>query len=269
MKTLPVDIKIAIVIAILLLVTIVAFLIFLTVLYSRKQALFEKEKKLKAMQFQTQLLQKEIDFQKRTQNEQERISHDMHDDIGAGISAIKLQAEFIKQKTNDPEIALNIDELLQTCADLNISMRQVLWNLKLGNDNIQNFTEHIIQYARNFFGKTEVKIQVIKEEFEYDLISAETRRNLFLCVKETLNNIYKHSHSKNIVLHFSQNGKYFSVEISDDGVGLKADTEYGNGLDNMKSRMESVCGRFNFVPSDKGLHISLRVNVEPTASKVD
>ena len=37
----------------------------------------------------------------------------MHDDLGAGISALKLQAEFIKQKVDDQSIKADVDDLLK------------------------------------------------------------------------------------------------------------------------------------------------------------
>ncbi|WP_051190496.1 sensor histidine kinase [Kaistella palustris] len=267
MKTVPLELKITIVIAIMVVVTVVVFLIFITVLYNRRQTLFQKERMLKEMEYRTQLLQKEIDFQNKAKEEQERISHDMHDDLGAGISAIKLQAEFIKHKVSDPEIRNDVQELLRSCADLSGSLRQVLWNIKPGNDHLQDFTDYVIQYAHTFFAKSDIKVYTFKDEVGYDLISADKRRNLFLCVKEILNNIYKHSEAENVTLHFKQTGRSFYIDIKDDGIGLKADTAYGNGLQNMRSRMEGVCGKFSFLPVDKGLHICLKVDIESTITE--
>lgn len=262
MKTLPVDIKISIILAILLMVMIVMFLIFIIVLYYRRQMVFDREKRLKDMEYQTRLLQKEVDFQKRTRKEQERISHDLHDDLGAGLSALKLQTEFLKRKTTDESISQNIEELLEICDELNISMRQMLWNLKVGNDSLANFTQRIINYTRGFFAKSSIKVHITKNEMGLHEILSETRRNIFMCVKESLNNIYKHSKSENVRISFNLTGKIFTIDIIDDGIGMSENVTAGNGLANMRSRMESVCGGFNFIPSDKGLHIHLRINLD-------
>ena len=100
MNELPLEIKFSIILAIILMITVVILLIAIIVLFNRRQILFQKEKKLKESEYHNQLLQNEIDYQKKVQLEQERISQDMHDDIGAGISAIKLQAEFVRLQTN-------------------------------------------------------------------------------------------------------------------------------------------------------------------------
>ncbi|MBF8457160.1 ATP-binding protein [Kaistella sp. G5-32] len=262
MRALPVEIKFSIIIAILLMVIIVVFLIFIIVLYYRRQMIFSKEERLKEMEYRTQLLQQEIDYRKKMQSEHDRVSHDLHDDLGSGITALKLQTQFIKQKTTDIKISQNIEELLQTCDELNVSMRQILWNLKVGDDNLENFAQRISHYAKNFFAKTNIKVHIFKEEVGYDHISADTRRNLYLCIKEALNNVYKHSNSENVEVHFNRDGKIFTVDIKDDGVGITPDAAYGDGIENMKSRMVALCGNLNFVPSEKGLHVRLNLDLQ-------
>ena len=261
MNELPLEIKFSIILAIILMITVVILLIAIIVLFNRRQILFQKEKKLKESEYHNQLLQNEIDYQKRVQLEQERISQDMHDDIGAGISAIKLQAEFLKKQSDNEILQNNIDDMLRTCEEVNLSMREMLWNLKSGNDSLFNFAEHIIVYTQSFFGKTNVKIQIIKSEIGENKISAETRRNLFLCVKEALNNIYKHSNAESVEVHLTQKDKKFSITIKDDGVGMEVGTKHGNGLGNMKWRMSSICGEFVIMPTEKGFQIKFEMDL--------
>lgn len=261
MNELPLEIKFSIILAIILMVTVVMLLIAIIVLFSRRQILFQKEKKLNEAEYQNQLLQNEIDYQKKVQLEQERISHDMHDDIGAGISAIKLQAEFLKKQCDDEILQNNIDDMLKTCEELNLSMREMLWNLKSGSDSLLNFAEHIVNYTQAFFGKTNLKINILKSEIGEEKINTETRRNLFLCVKESLNNIYKHSNAENVEIQLTQTDKKFTIVVKDDGVGVKIGTKYGNGLGNMKWRMSAIGGEFAIIPVEKGFHIRFDLNL--------
>ena len=164
MEVLPIEIKFSIIIAILLMVVIVVFLIFIIVLFYRRQMIFTKEERLKEMEHRTQLLQQEIDYRKKMQNEHDRVSHDLHDDLGSGITALKLQTQFIKQKTTDLNISQNIEELLQTCDELNVSMRQILWNLKVGDDELENVVQRTIQYTKSFFAKTNIEVHFSKSQ---------------------------------------------------------------------------------------------------------
>ena len=91
-------------------------------------------------------------------------------------------------------------------------------------------------------------------------ISPDLKHNLFLVIKESLNNILKHAEASEVKVcfHFSQQN--FSFEITDNGKGI-ADIkgrEFGNGLMNMKNRMEAVNGKFEIVSAiNKGTKIML------------
>jgi two-component system sensor histidine kinase DesK len=119
-------------------------------MYNRRQLLYLKEKQLKESEHQNQLLQKELEKQKSIEAERERISHDMHDDLGAGISALKLQAEFLKQRAENDDLKNDIDELLKTSEEMNLSMREMLWSLNSGNDTLGSFIDYSKMYAQNF-----------------------------------------------------------------------------------------------------------------------
>ncbi|WP_228439830.1 sensor histidine kinase [Chryseobacterium phocaeense] len=229
-------------------------------MYNRKQLLYIKEKQLKEAEYQNQLLQKELEKQKSIEMERERISHDMHDDLGAGISALKLQAEFLKQKAENDDLQHDIDELLKTSEEMNLSMREMLWSLNSGNDTLGSFIDYAIQYADNFLRKTKIKLWSESEDIISDTpVSTEMRRNMFLCLKEALNNSYKHSQSDQLKLSFIQKNKEFIMKISDNGVGIKNESSEGNGLRNMKRRMQEQNGECHVVSGGSGTEVLFRV----------
>ncbi|WP_449401616.1 sensor histidine kinase [Chryseobacterium wanjuense] len=255
------EIKLTYIIITIVMLFFVVFIIFVVLMYNRRQLLYIKEKQLKESEHQNQLLQKELEKQKLIEHERERISHDMHDDLGAGISALKLQAEFLKQKAEDGELKSDIDELLKTSEEMNLSMREMLWSLNSGNDILGSFIDYSKMYAYNFLKKT--KIQLISESeniIPETTITTEQRRNLFLCLKEALNNAYKHSRSSQLKLSFIQNDKEFIMKISDNGIGIDDKKPQGNGLRNMKRRMQEQNGHCE-VTTENGTHLSFRVNL--------
>ncbi|MEC3877104.1 sensor histidine kinase [Chryseobacterium salviniae] len=261
MKSLPPEIKLTYIVAILLIMLLVIFVIFIVITYNRKQLLFLKEKQLKESEYQNQLLQKELEKQKLIEKERERISHDMHDDLGAGISALKLQAEFLKQRTEDEELKSDIEELLKTSEEMNISMREMLWSLNSGNDTLGSFIDYAKIYAQNFLKKTPIQLIVENENVvSGNVISTEQRRNLFLCLKEALNNAYKHSKSTQIKLCFQQNDNKFIMKISDNGIGISPKNAEGNGLRNMKRRMEEQSGKCEFITGN-GTHVIFQLDL--------
>lgn len=240
----------------------VVFIICVVLMYNRKQLLYLKEKQLKEAEYQNQLLQKELEKQKSIEQERERISHDMHDDLGAGISALKLQAEFLKQKAENDDLRNDIDELLKTSEEMNISMREMLWNLNSGNDTTGSFVSYSKIYAENFLKKVPLAFVIKEQDVISDTpVSAELRRNMFLCLKESLNNIYKHSLATELEISFLQNTSEFVMTISDNGIGIGNDRTEGNGLRNMKRRMKELNGEYKILSSERGTVLIFKVKI--------
>jgi two-component system, NarL family, sensor histidine kinase DesK len=255
------EIKLTYIIITIVMMFFIGFIIFVVLMYNRKQLLYLKEKQLKEAEHQNQLLQKELEKQKSIEQERERISHDMHDDLGAGISALKLQAEFLKQKAEDGELKNDIDELLKTSEEMNLSMREMLWSLNSGNDTLGSFIDYSKMYGYNFLKKTQIQfITENKDIIPETTISTEQRRNLFLCLKEALNNAYKHSQADQLKLSFTQDGDLFTMKISDNGIGISQEEPQGNGLRNMKRRMYDQNGNCE-VLTENGTHLLFRINL--------
>lgn len=255
------EIKITYIMITIVMMFFVVFIIFVVIVYNRKQLLHIKEKQLQQSEYQNQLLQKELEKQKSIEKERQRISHDMHDDLGAGISALKLQAEFLKQKAEDEDLKTDINELLITSEEMNISMREMLWSLNSGNDTVGSFVEYAKIYAASFLKKTKIQLFLEEENIVFETtITTEQRRNLFLCLKEALNNAYKHSKSNQLTLSFIQKGKEFMMKISDNGIGINETRSEGNGLRNMKRRMQEQNGHCE-VTTENGTHLFFRINL--------
>jgi two-component system sensor histidine kinase DesK len=256
MKELPQEIKLTYIIAIILMLLFVCFIIMVVFIYNKKQLIQQQENQIKESEFKNQLLQKELERQKAIQLERERISQDMHDDLGAGISAIKLQAEFLKYKISQESYTEDLEAIITTSKDMNLAMREILWSLNSQNDTIGNFIEYISLYVKRFLDKTSIDPQ-----FDWNIIEKETtlsvkaRRNLFLVIKEAVHNVYKHSEANNILIQFEQTDAFFKITIIDDGIGLSDTLQKGNGLTNMSLRMEAVNGTFEIIPVPKGSHL--------------
>ena len=261
-RHLPDAVLLVLIFAIVILLMFVGFVILVVMVYRKKQIVFIKEKLLQEIEYRNKILEKELEIQKKIQEERERISHDMHDDLGAGISALKLQAEFLKQKINEQHLKEDINDLLKTSEEMNLSMREMLWSLNSSNDNLGNFMQYVSLYAENFFKKTDVKINITRKvELPDTKLNAEIRRNFFLCAKEALNNVYKHSKAQNVDILFTLKDHLFTMEIIDDGVGLGESLTSGNGLNNMQRRIQNLCGLFVIKPSEKGLHLVFEIKL--------
>ena len=95
-------------------------------------------------------------------------------------------------------------------------------------------------------------------------VSGEVRRNIFLLVKESLHNIVKHANATEVHIDF-RIGNYLCVTVCDNGAGIKASEsgkrDEGNGLRNMRKRVESMRGKFVVLNRD-GLTIKAEVPLD-------
>jgi signal transduction histidine kinase len=90
-------------------------------------------------------------------------------------------------------------------------------------------------------------------------LNGETRRNIFLSVKESLHNIVKHANATKVELVFDMKND-ICIRISDNGKGfdLSGITRKGNGLDNIQKRMQEVRGDVKFL-NKQGTTVVLRI----------
>lgn len=206
----------------------------------------------------------------------EQVGRDMHDDLGAGLSALKLKSEMALRTTADPDQKRFLTSLSSTAGDLINSMRQIIWALSLDQGTVEDLVVYTGNYARNYLDENGIRVEVNKPPRWPDMqLTAEQRRSLFLVAKEALHNIVKHSQASVVVLTFSYDAG-LKLSIVDDGIGLpvNANLGTGNGIRNMARRMESVNGtlQLNAVPGSamrpEGTRVELFMPFIPNESSI-
>lgn len=197
--------------------------------------------------------------------ERERIARDMHDDLGSGLSAIQLLSNFVKNKPAEqaPELRAEIEKIASTSADLNQRVREIIWTVSAGADSLQSLTDFLRRYCVDFqeIAKTEVVFST--PDLPNFTLPSEVRRNLFLCVKEALNNAAKYAEASKIEVTMRFENSFLELSVRDNGRGFdleKALENGGNGLRNIQRRMADIGGAANF-KTGRGTLIQLKANL--------
>jgi signal transduction histidine kinase len=219
---------------------------------NRKQLIYQarERERLKAENLMKEY-EKELAVYKAQQQERERISADMHDELGAGMTAIRLMSEIArnKMKENTP---VEVDKISQSADEVLNKMNAIIWSMNSGNDTVDNLVSYIRSYALEYFESTPVNCRVFTpEDIDPIELSGDKRRNIFLCVKETLNNALKHSKASEIKINFQIDDK-LEIRIADNGVGadMQSVRQFGNGLKNINKRMTSIGGSYTMNKQD-------------------
>jgi signal transduction histidine kinase len=199
---------------------------------------------------------------KAQQEERNRISADMHDDLGSGMTAIRLYSELAKKKINVAEVP-EVDKISSFANELLNKMNAIIWTMSSSNDSLGNLIAYIRSYTLEYFENTGIDCRfTIPEQIPQVEVTGEKRRNIFLTVKETLNNILKHSGAAKVHIEFRIEENGLVLMIHDNGKGIDLDNvrEFGNGLKNMKKRMESSGCSFN-IENNGGTMVTLNCNL--------
>jgi signal transduction histidine kinase len=189
--------------------------------------------------------EKQVAVLEAKQQERNRISADMHDELGSGVTAIRLMSEIVKAKMKENTLP-EIEKISHSANELLNKMNTIIWTMVSSNDTLENLIAYIRAYAVEFFESTPISCHFIAPtSIPAKALSGEKRSNLFLALKEALNNVLKHSHASNVTIDIQVESKLM-ITISDDGVGINMEKlrKFGNGLHNMKKRIESIEGAF-------------------------
>ena len=203
--------------------------------------------------------EKEIAVYKAQQHERERISADMHDELGSGMTAIRLMSEIARNKMKD-STPVEIDKISHSADEVLNKMNAIIWSMNSGNDTLDNLVSYIRSYALEYFEYTPINCRIhVPESIPEMELAGDRRRNLFLCVKETLNNGLKHSKASEISISFKFD-EDLTIIIRDNGVGADFNQirQFGNGLKNITKRMTSIGGTYD-LENNNGTVTTLRL----------
>jgi len=228
-----------------LFIELIYFLVGLAYKNRRQIILQTREKERLKMDNERKELEKQVAVMAAHQEERERISADMHDELGSGMTTIRLMSEIAKNKMKH-DIPPEIEKISQSANDVLNKMNAIIWSMNSENDTLDNLVSYIRAYSIEYFDGTPVNclVNTPKDVPGYPL-SGDKRRNIFLCLKETLNNVLKHANARQVIIDIQVNHQLI-IQISDngDGIDLAKIREFGNGLKNIQRRMLKIGGEF-------------------------
>ena len=210
-------------------------------------------------------LQQVILIRETEEHERLRIAKDIHDDFGSGLTKINFLSEVISQKTAHlPEVSNSSKAVTETAKSMIGNMRDLIWALNPENATIANVVARMREYATDYLEDFNINITFeIQEDLSQTPITKESHRELFMVVKEILNNISKHSKATTVCFSVSFSQDNFMVSIRDNGIGFNLKSiNKGNGLNNIKNRIEGIGGSIDVRSDSRGTEICFSISNE-------
>ena len=205
--------------------------------------------------FQFRLLRAEHD--RVLELERIRIAQDLHDDLGSLLTRISLLGGLLHNDKESPEqIEAHAVKISQTADQVVRALEEIVWAVRPGSDSLQSLADYITHFATELFEGNRIRCRLdLPRDLPTRSLPPDVRHNIFLIVKESLNNVLKHAGGSVVQLQLRADDEKLKIVIADDGKGFDPDAAATNGerngLDNMQRRAAAVGGKLK-ITSEPG-----------------
>ncbi|HZQ45602.1 MAG TPA: two-component regulator propeller domain-containing protein, partial [Verrucomicrobiae bacterium] len=225
-----------------------------------------------AMRRRMQRKLERLEQQHAIEKERARIARDMHDELGAKLTLISFQgATALRSLEDRSEAERQVGSMAETARELVASLDEIVWAVDPGNDSLENLANYICRYASELCADSPLACDfIIPAKLPDCRLSTDVRHNIFLAVKEALNNALKHSGGTQVQISLSVGTDEFEVLIVDNGHGFEPSApdkapldktrRTGHGLINLRDRLAAINGRCE-LESKPGRGTSVRLVV--------
>lgn len=206
----------------------------------------------------------EVERQQVLEHERARIARDLHDDIGAGLTEIAMQSDWVRRDLAagpTEETQHRINRVCQSAMELTRNVDEIVWAMNPANDTLDRFTNYLMQSTKQFLDAADLRVRFdIPSDLPGAVLPGKIRHALSLTVREALNNLVKHSRSDLVRIILRLEDGQVRIAIEDNGSGFTREQVGAEGthegLESMRRRMEDIGGQFLLeTPPDGGARV--------------
>ena len=191
--------------------------------------------------------------------ERNRLSREIHDGLGASLSSLIIQSEYLHNLAEDPELKSEIEEIKDVAEESIDELRRSISMMRDDFDLVPSLEDYCQTFAQRI--GFEVRFEVTGE---LPRLEGELQLTVFRVLQEALTNVRKHARAERVdVLLIYQDGKLRLV-VTDDGRGFdfKGELQGHYGLGNMRERARHYGGEVEIVSSrDQGCRILFEIPI--------
>lgn len=238
-------------------------IIFFVIFYQKR--MLKNQMKMQQLEndYQKELLASTIESQ---ENERKRIASELHDGVGAMLSAAKLNLGMLRSGAiPQDEFPESIDDTKSMIDETIETVRRISKDLLPSSLEKFGLSETVRSFCKKLSNDT-IKVSFI-ESGNAASFSSRKALMIFRIIQETVNNALKHAEASHIEVKISWGNK-LNVKIIDNGKGfdvkaVRNDIKKGIGLYNIENRVGLLSGSIKFdsvIGSGTTIDILLPVN---------
>ena len=216
--------------------------------------LIYRQQKLKNKQleqeFQLKTAISQIETQNKLHEQRLSISRDLHDNIGAQLTFVISSVDNLKfgNQIKEDKIVNQLTKISDFTKSTIIELRDTIWAMNSNEFTYEDLHTRILNFiekAKSAKDSINFKFQ-ISDDLKEIKFSSVIGINLYRTIQEAINNAIKYSDANTILVDVSKDNTKIKILIQDNGKGFDFETiDFGNGLYNMKKRIEEVNGTFD------------------------
>jgi signal transduction histidine kinase len=196
-----------------------------------------------------------------------KISQDLHDEVGATLSGIALYSHLAQQQikeAHNSKAEQSLDTIKNSAAQMVDRLSDIVWAVNPKNDSLPGLMKKVEEYALEMATVRKIKVKTnITDRLDEISLPMEYRKNIYLICKESINNAIKYSQGSDLLLEVMQDNRELDFVIADNGTGFDhGKIKRGNGLDNMLHRAAEMNADLDiFSEPGKGTTIRLKCKI--------
>ncbi len=192
------------------------------------------------------------------EDERSRLARELHDELGALLTAAKLDAARLKSRigATTPEVTERLAHLNEALNGGIALKRRIIEDLRPSSLSNLGLVSALDILTREFGTRTEIEIQC---RFETVQLGAAVELTVYRLVQEALTNIVKYAKAKTVKVELSRaSAGRVEIVVEDDGVGFDTAVHRNatHGLVGMRYRVEAEGGEMRLTSAvGKGTRI--------------
>jgi len=180
----------------------------------------------------------------RIERLRQKISRDLHDDVGSSLSSINMLSALARKKAADDSMQAEevLKKINETAGRTMENMSDIVWAINPANDTLADIRTRMLEFLSDTLEAKNIRYTFqIADAILQTKIPLSVRRDFYLFFKEAINNLAKHSEATMATITVKTVGQKLFLEVADNGKGFNPkELTSGNGLRNCQSRAEAM-----------------------------
>lgn len=182
-------------------------------------------------------------LQTAREDERSRLARDLHDELGALLTAAKLDVARLKSRigTITPEAQERINHLNDTLNDGIALKRRIIEDLRPSSLNNLGLVAALEILGREFAERSGLKVETDLQKVR---LKPSSELTVYRLVQEALTNVAKYAQARQVAITLREAHKRVEVSVKDDGLGFdpRVKRPSSHGLVGMRYRVEAEGG---------------------------